>query len=78
MLLTFEFCCTMRTCCGYSCLSGSLGIPGMKGEKGRPGAKGERGEKGKPGPSQTTLLKGDKGEPGLKGKELFLFKVGRF
>lgn len=78
MLLTFGFCCTVRICCGYSCLSGNLGIPGVKGERGRPGVKGERGEKGQPGTPLASHLKGDKGEPGLKGKELFLFRVGRF
>lgn len=65
----------LRNCCGYSCLTGSFGIPGAKGERGPPGAKGEKGTKGPPGPSQISHLLGDKGEPGLKGTDCLTFRT---
>lgn len=75
LLNPYELLKEPRNCCVYSCLIGSLGIPGAKGERGPPGAKGDKGTKGPPGPSQISHFLGDKGEPGLKGTDGLAFRT---
>ena len=75
LLNPYELLKELRNCCVYSCLIGSLGIPGAKGERGPPGAKGDKGTKGPPGPSQILSFLGDKGEPGLKGIDDLAFRT---